>query len=75
MYGRPSSLQDRSDTRRLADHIEARVMLPEISPDHKAFIESRGERYMFYQFYLLDQDEHIEAAETFCATDDVGHRK
>lgn len=35
------SLQDRFDTRRLADNVEARVVLTEISPEHKAFIESR----------------------------------
>jgi uncharacterized protein len=35
------SLQDRFDTRRLADNTEARIVLTEIPPDHKAFIESR----------------------------------
>jgi len=35
------SLQDRFDTRRLADNTEARVVLTEIPPEHKAFIESR----------------------------------
>ena len=35
------SLQDRFDTRRLADDVEARVVLTEIPPEHKAFIESR----------------------------------
>src|SRR6266481_3701637 len=35
------SLQDRFDTRRLADNVEARVVLTELSPEHKAFIESR----------------------------------
>jgi uncharacterized protein len=35
------SLQDRFDTRRLADNVEARLVLTEISPEHKAFIESR----------------------------------
>jgi uncharacterized protein len=35
------SLQDRFDTRRLADNVEARVVLIEIPPEHKAFIESR----------------------------------
>jgi uncharacterized protein len=35
------SLQDRFDTRRLADNVEARVVLPDISREHKAFIESR----------------------------------
>src|SRR5215469_6416157 len=35
------SLQDRFDTRLLADNVEARVVLTEISPEHKAFIESR----------------------------------
>jgi hypothetical protein len=34
------SLQDRFDTRRLSDNIEARVVLTEIPPDHKAFIET-----------------------------------
>lgn len=34
-------LQDRFDTRRLADNVEARVVLTEISPEHRAFIESR----------------------------------
>ena len=35
------SLQDRFDTRRLADNTEARVVLTEIPPEHKTFIESR----------------------------------
>ena len=35
------SLQDRFDTRRLADNVETRVVLTEIPPEHKAFIESR----------------------------------
>ncbi|MGE5366795.1 MAG: pyridoxamine 5'-phosphate oxidase family protein [Betaproteobacteria bacterium] len=35
------SLQDRFDTRRLADNTEARIVLTEIPPEHKAFIESR----------------------------------
>ncbi len=35
------SLQDRFDTRRLADNTEARIVLTEIHPEHKAFIESR----------------------------------
>ena len=26
---------------------------------------------MLYRFYLLDQDNHIKAAETFCAADDA----
>jgi uncharacterized protein len=42
MYGpNHRSLQDRFDTRRLADYIEARVVRPKISREHKAFIESR----------------------------------
>src|SRR5690348_387964 len=35
------SLQDRFDTRRLADNTEARIVLTEIPAEHKAFIESR----------------------------------
>ena len=35
------SLQDCFDTRRLADNVEARVVLTQIPPEHKAFIESR----------------------------------
>src|SRR5690349_15407404 len=35
------SLQDRFDTRRLADNVERRVVGTEISAEHKAFIESR----------------------------------
>jgi hypothetical protein len=35
------SLQQRFDTRRLADNTEARIVLTEIPPEHKAFIESR----------------------------------
>jgi len=35
------SLQDRFDTRRLADNTEARIVLTEIPPEHKAFIEGR----------------------------------
>jgi uncharacterized protein len=35
------ALQERFDTRRLADNVEKRVVLPNIPPEHKAFIESR----------------------------------
>ena len=35
------TLQERFDTRRLADNVEKRVVLPSIPPEHKAFIESR----------------------------------
>ena len=35
------SLQDRFDTRRLADNTEARIVFTEIPPEHKVFIESR----------------------------------
>jgi uncharacterized protein len=35
------SLQDRFDTRRLADNVGTRVVLTEIPPEHKEFIESR----------------------------------
>ena len=35
------ALQDRFDTRQLADNVEARLVLTEIPPEHKAFIESR----------------------------------
>jgi uncharacterized protein len=35
------SLQERFDTRLLADNVEKRVVLTEIPPEHKAFIESR----------------------------------
>jgi len=35
------SLQDRFETRRLADNVERRVVLTEIAREHKAFIESR----------------------------------
>ena len=35
------SLQDRFDSRRLADNVEARVLVTEIPAEHKAFIESR----------------------------------
>jgi len=35
------SLQDRFDTRRLADNVEKRLVLTEIPPEHKAFIVSR----------------------------------
>jgi predicted pyridoxine 5'-phosphate oxidase superfamily flavin-nucleotide-binding protein len=35
------SLQERFDTRLLADNVEARLVLTEIPPEHKAFIESR----------------------------------
>ena len=44
------SLQDRFDTRRLADNTEARVVLTEIPPEHKAFIESRD------MFFLTSVD-------------------
>jgi len=35
------ALQDRFDTRRLADNVEQRVVGTEINPEHRAFIESR----------------------------------
>ena len=35
------SLQDRFDTRRLADNVEQRVVLSEIPPEHRTFIETR----------------------------------
>ena len=35
------ALQDRFDTRGLADNVETRLVLTEIPPEHKAFIESR----------------------------------
>jgi uncharacterized protein len=35
------ALQERFDTRRLADNVEKRLVLAEIPPEHKAFIESR----------------------------------
>jgi hypothetical protein len=35
------SLQDRFDTRRLADNVETRAVPTEIPQEHKAFIESR----------------------------------
>jgi len=34
------SLQDRFDTRRLADNVEQRVVLTEIPPEHRTFIET-----------------------------------
>jgi hypothetical protein len=41
------SLQDRFDTRRLADNVESRVVLTEIPREHKAFIESRDCPFLF----------------------------
>jgi len=35
------ALQERFDTRRLADNVEKRLVLTEIPPEHKTFIESR----------------------------------
>ena len=35
------SLQDRFDTRKLADNVEQRVVFTIIPPEHKTFIESR----------------------------------
>lgn len=46
------SLQDRFDTRRLADNVEARLVLTEIPSEHKAFIESRD---MFFLSTIDDQ--------------------
>ena len=45
------SLQDRFDTRKLADNVEQRVVLSKIPPEHKAFIESRD------MFWLSSIDE------------------
>src|SRR5215467_11445096 len=36
------SLQDRFDTRRLADNVETRVVLTEIPPEHKASVSYKG---------------------------------
>jgi len=42
LYGaRHRELQDRFDTRRLADGVEQRIVKTEIAPEHRAFIESR----------------------------------
>jgi len=42
LYGpRHRELQDRFDTRRLADGVERRIVRREITPEHRAFIESR----------------------------------
>ena len=41
------ALQERFDTRRLADNVERRLVFTEIPPEHKAFIESRD------MFFLL----------------------
>src|SRR5262245_56561137 len=41
VWTRPSRLAGRFDTRRLADNVEKRVVLPNIPPEHKSFIESR----------------------------------
>jgi predicted pyridoxine 5'-phosphate oxidase superfamily flavin-nucleotide-binding protein len=42
LYGaRHRELQDRFDTRRLADGVEQRIVRSEIAPEHRAFIESR----------------------------------
>ena len=46
------SLQERFDTRLLADNVEARLVLTEIPPEHKAFIESRD---MFF-LSTIDHD-------------------
>src|SRR6478752_6262732 len=46
------ALQERFDTRRLADNVEKRVVLTEIPPEHKAFIESRD------MFFLSTIDHH-----------------
>jgi predicted pyridoxine 5'-phosphate oxidase superfamily flavin-nucleotide-binding protein len=46
------SLQDRFDTRRLADSVEARLVLSEIPAEHKSFIESRD------MFFLSTIDHH-----------------
>ena len=42
LYGaRHRQLQDRFDTRRLADGVERRIVKTEITAEHRAFIESR----------------------------------
>jgi hypothetical protein len=42
LYGpRHRELQDRFDSRKLADGLEQRIVRPEISPEHRQFIESR----------------------------------
>src|SRR6516164_5587215 len=50
------SLQDRFDTRRLADNVEARVVLTEIPPEHKAFIETRD---MFFSMGNLLGNQQV----------------
>ena len=46
------SLQERFDTRRLADNVEARLVLTEIPPEHNAFIESRD-------MFFLSTIDHV----------------
>jgi uncharacterized protein len=51
LYGaRHRQLQDRFDTRRLADGVESRVVKTEITAEHRAFIESRD------MFFLASVD-------------------
>lgn len=53
LYGpRHRELQDRFDTRRLADGHERRIVRREITPEHRAFIESRD------MFWLATIDHH-----------------
>ena len=53
LYGpRSRELQDRFDTRRLADRLEERVVRETIDADDRAFIEARD------MFFLATADEH-----------------
>ena len=56
------SLQDRFDTRRLADNTEARVVLTEIPPEHKAFIESRDMFFCRRSITRAGRPSHIRVA-------------
>ena len=50
------ALQERFDTRRLADNVEKRVVLTEIPPEHKTFIESRD---MFFLSTIDHQADRL----------------
>ena len=64
------SLQDRFDTRRLADNVETRVVLTEIPQEHKAFIESRD--MFFYRFFGFEGSSVEHGGYIRRGFDDIG---
>ena len=55
-------LQDRFDTRRLADGVERRIVTRDITPEHAAFIESRDMFWLATIDHLGGRPSRIKVA-------------